>query len=85
MSKALMRIENAILGQIIRDLTDEAYSLAIEEADGPAMRINAMQDGQTVGWVLFIWGNGGDCLSDFTTNLEKTLKPSIELQNFLAD
>lgn len=27
------------------------------------------------GWLKFIWGNCEDCLSDYTTNLEKFVKP----------
>ena len=38
----------------------------------------AVKSGQRYGWVLFIHGNGGDIISDYTVNLGPGLKPVHE-------
>jgi hypothetical protein len=36
---------------------------------------------RTFGWVLFIYGNGEDVLSDYTTNLEAALRSTNDFAN----
>jgi hypothetical protein len=36
-----------------------------------------------IGWILLIWGNAHDLLSDHTTNLDDVLLPVYELSNVL--
>lgn len=91
MSKALIKVENEILGQVIRDYTDNGYGVEIED-DSAIMQVYAVdmekkpeEDGRYFGWVKFIWGNGADCISDYSTNLETIIKDSLELQRFYAD
>lgn len=95
-NKMQMKIENEILGSIIRDLTDEGYNIEIENLGGIANIIaydpekteedeNGKECPEQVGWVKFIWGNAEDCINDYTTNLEKTIKPSLDLSETYRD
>jgi len=39
-----------------------------------------IKDGKRIGWVRFIYGNGGwDVISDYTTNLEHLMGPATAL------
>lgn len=38
-------------------------------------RLDLFKEGKHVAWVLLIWGNDGDIISDYSTNLEPIIKP----------
>lgn len=44
-----------------------------------------LRDGDSHGWVRFIYGNGIDVLVDYTTNLEKYMKDVDHLQEAIAE
>jgi len=41
--------------------------------------VYAWKEGKRVGWVLLIYGNVQDVISDYTVNLEETLKEASDL------
>jgi len=44
-----------------------------------------VKDGETIGWIRFVYGNDGwDVISDYTTNLEALLAPINEMADKLA-
>lgn len=61
----------------------EKCHVFVQSADG-----NLVEDGQIVsdGWVYFVLCNEGwDCISDYTTNLEKLLSKAISISEQYAD
>ena len=83
-------IEDAIVGKIVNTLLDEQFRLEISDQDGGGLYIYAMDgDGKPEGgfeyWIRLTPGNGRDILTDYTTNLEKTLKPVNDFINLIED
>lgn len=46
-------------------------------------RLDLTKNKKHMGWVLLIWGNDADVISDYTTNLEAIMKPVNEFVNSL--
>lgn len=80
-------LEDAIMGKLIGALVDDGYRVQVSDQDGGGLFVYAMPDGKefpraTSGaichWAKLVPGNGPDMISDYSTNLEKTLKPVNE-------
>lgn len=47
-------------------------------------RLDATKDGsKIIAWIVLVWGNDTDIISDYTTSLEATMKPINEFVNTL--
>lgn len=74
-------LEDAIVGKVIGALVDDGFRIEISDQDGGGLFVYAAADGGEKPesgyeyWVKLVPGNGSDVLSDYTTNLEDTLKP----------
>lgn len=77
-------LEDAIVGKVIGALIDDGYRLEVSDQDGGGLFVYAAEDGgekPKAGyqfWVRLVLGNGADVISDYTANLEETLKPVNE-------
>ena len=83
-------IEDAIVGKIVNALLDEQFRVEISDQDGGGLYIYATDgDGKPSGgfkyWIRLTLGNGRDILTDYTTNLEKILKPVHDFINLIED
>lgn len=64
-------------------LAGDDCHIFVQATEGPTSK-----DGQVVseGWVYFVWGNDGfDCISDYTTNLEKLLMGANQLASKIEE
>lgn len=74
-------LEDAILGKIIFVLLEQSFRVEISDQDGGGLFVYAYPDnGQSPPegaeyWISLVPGNGVDFVSDFSVNLEQTLKP----------
>jgi hypothetical protein len=74
-------LEHAIIGKVIEAMIDDGYRLEISDQDGGGLFVYAAPNGEEKPkdgykfWVRLVSGNGADVISDYTTNLEATLKP----------
>lgn len=86
-------LENAIVGHLISALIDEGYRVQLSDQDGGGLYLYAMPDGDefpankggynrgdgTIAhWARLVPGNGPDIISDYSTNLETTIKATNE-------
>lgn len=80
-------LEHAIVGKLIETMVDAGFRVELSDQDGGGLFLYAWNTerrpsaGQFNHWVKLVPGNGADVISDFTTNLETTLK---EVNDFAA-
>lgn len=82
-------LEAAIVGKVVSTLIDEGFRVQLSDQDGGGLFVYAMPDGEEFPsepgsvnhWVRLVPGNGPDVISDYTVNLQDTLK---EVNEFAA-
>ena len=72
-------IEHAIVGKLTADLIDEGFRIEMSDQDGGGLFVYIWRGerkpaGGVRSWVKLVPGNGADVLSDYTIDLETTLK-----------
>ena len=96
-TRARCRMELSIVNSILARMGSEGYTATIPEYDGePTPDLKAAlfnldeahlvlrKNGQRCGWIYLVFGNSGwDLISDYTTNLERFLKPVLDLSDEL--
>ena len=60
--------------EIVTAVTTDINTIYDAMASTEMDRLHAYVGGQRKGWVLLIWGNGEDLISDLTTSLEADLE-----------
>lgn len=74
-------LEDAIVGKVVSALIDDGFRIEMSDQDGGGLFVYAVESGGEKPmdgynyWVRLVPGNGTDVIVDYTTNLEKTLKP----------
>lgn len=76
-----------IMGSVVMDLIDAGYRVAVCDQAGGGLRVYAVPDGGHMPddggpcWVKFSQGNTNldEIISDYTTNLEDVLAPTLIL------
>jgi len=78
-------LQAAILGKLVDCMVEEGFRVEICDQDGGGMFVYGVPDaGQKPKTGFDYWArlqpanNGSDFISDFTTNLEFTIKPALE-------
>lgn len=93
------RMELIIVNALLKLLSEKGYSIEVEEYEGEAtpdikdacfnldeVHLLLTKDGEKAGWIFLVMGNNGfDLISDYTTNLEKLLKPIFEISDKLEN
>lgn len=71
-------LEHAIVGKLIETMIDAGFRVELSDQDGGGLFLYAWRTERRPTeynhWVKLVPGNGADVISDFTTNLETTLK-----------
>lgn len=86
-------LEHAIVGKLVDALLQEEYRVVIEDQEDGITRVyvhdqdedHGIPEGGYKMWVKLVPGNGADIISDYTTNLEKVLKPVNDFAAQFAD
>jgi len=76
-------LEDAILGKVISCLLDHGFRVVVSDQDGGGLHVYGMADNGFMGaadkadcFVKCVPGNGADFISDYSTSLEKVIKPA---------
>jgi hypothetical protein len=73
-------LEDAIVGKLFAALIEDGYRVEASDQDGGGLYLYAYPDAAKPKkpanhWVRLVPGNGADVITDYSTNLERTLKP----------
>jgi len=77
-------LEDAIIGKVVTALVDDGFRLETSPQAGGGSYIYAVENGGKKPpegfdfWVCIVPGNGTSVISDYSVNLEETLKPVNE-------